>query len=70
MMLSELIEELQNVLLIHGDVQIVSGIDRSGYGEPVESIVVRDDVKTAEGDAVVVVDLVIGEDSIVAVGGF
>lgn len=35
---SELIVKLQSMIDEHGDLDVVSGIDRTGYGEPVENV--------------------------------
>lgn len=35
---SQIIEKLQTMIDEHGDQETVSGLDRTGYGEPVEDV--------------------------------
>jgi len=64
-----LIEQLQAAVDEHGDLEVVSGVTRSGYGEEVLSISCKT-AKTLEGQDIAVLDLVLSEESLCAVGGF
>jgi hypothetical protein len=67
---SELIAELQLAMSVHGDLPVVSGMHRTGYGEPVSRINYEGNGKDAEDKPLPVIDLVLGNESIVAIGGF
>lgn len=67
MKISEAIAALQSIQASYGDLDLVSGIDRSGYGEPVEDIEVLT-AYTAGGTGfgepqVKVVDLILSDNS-------
>ena len=71
---SELIGLLQRAVKEHGDLDIVSGVDRSGYGEPVTDLLIYSDkdkepTKGIEGNVIPVFDLELGDESLVAVNG-
>ena len=70
MKISELIEDLEIALREHGDLDVVSGVLRTGYGEPVEYTTVPDNTLDIEGNQREVLDLVLSESSDVAQGGF
>lgn len=65
---SEMVAMLQSLIQKHGDLNIVSGLDRSDYGEPVVDVVVHDDVKDATGKAMVVFDILLDDSSLVSMG--
>ena len=65
---SEMVAMLQSLIQKHGDLNIVSGLDRSGYGEPVVDVIVHDDVKDATGKAMVVFDILLDDSSLVSMG--
>ena len=63
MLASQLVEQLLDQIDQHGDHEVVSGVDRSGYGESVEDIVVPD-VRDFSGEPITVFDLVLADESI------
>ena len=69
---SELVTMLQNNIKTHGDWDVVSGVHRSGYGEPVIDIFVwgpddKSPTKDMDGNVVPVFDLELSENSKVEV---
>jgi len=66
---SELIQKLQEAMGEHGDLDVVSGVAVTGYGEPVRGIA-RKTGQTLQGEEIAVLDLVLSDESLVAVGGF
>jgi hypothetical protein len=58
-----LIEQLQAAVDEHGDLEVMSGVTRSGYGEEVLSISCKT-AKTLEGQDIAVLDLVLSEESL------
>lgn len=71
MLASKLVEKIQDMINRHGDKHVVSGLDRSGYGEPVEDVdVVADNLFDANGEPLTVFDLILSDESSCAVGGF
>lgn len=71
MLASQLVEQLQTAIAERGDHPVVSGLERSGYGEPVERVEVQtEQILDENGSPMTVVDLVLSEESLVAFGGF
>lgn len=71
MLASELIQVLQEMIEKHGDRPVVSGVARSGYGEPVVSVADEDeDMIDTRRLSCPVFDLVCSEESLVAKGGW
>jgi hypothetical protein len=70
MLTSELIESLKESLATHGDLPVVSGCVRSGYGEPVMFIHLFTDTQDSDSVVTPVIDLVLSDESLVACGGF
>lgn len=70
MLASELVEQLQAQIEQHGDHEVVSGLERTGYGEEVQDVRFADDPQDLEGNKVSVFDLVLADESLCAVGGF
>lgn len=70
MLASELIRVLQELIEKHGDRPVVSGVDRTGYGESVESVNTEDKTVDADSEECPVFDLVCAEESLVAKGGW
>lgn len=66
---SQLVEALQEIIAKHGDLVVVSGVARSGYGETVLSVEIVT-AKTITDEDQTVIDLVLDDESTVAVGGF
>lgn len=67
---SKLIEHLERKIEEHGDLHVVSGMKRTGYGELVYDIVLETEGKTLGGGVVPVFDLIMEDTSFVAHGGF
>ena len=63
MTLSQLIFMLQKVMDKHGDLEVVSGLDRSGYGEPVVKAAVVNAVNSGNDEKELIVDLVLDKHS-------
>ena len=71
MLASQIIEKLQAMIDEHGDQETVSGLDRSGYGEPVEDVeLVTANLVDIDGKPVTVFDLILSDSSSCAIGGF
>jgi hypothetical protein len=72
MLASEVVAQLQKMIEAHGDHEVVSGVDRSGYGEPVEDVDFNEDerLQDIDGNPVKVFDLLLSDDSLCSVGGF
>lgn len=59
---SELIVLLEDMVATYGDLHVVSGVNRSGYGEAVDDVVM---IEGCTIDNLGVVDLVLSDESMV-----
>ena len=70
MLLSDLIETLQTIFATNGDLDVVCGLDRSGYGEDIsyvnvtEAHLFNDETNAYDTDTRACLDLVLTETSI------
>lgn len=70
MLASELIKQLQTKIEKYGDLNVVSGLGRCGYGEPVDAVMFYNKARDTAGNITPVFDLVLSDNSLVAIGGF
>lgn len=61
-MLTDLIASLTLILKEHGDLPVVSGLSRSGYGEPILQADVTE-AKNTNGETEKVVDLILCDET-------
>lgn len=66
---SELVQQIQDQIAEHGDREVVSGVERTGYGEPVEAIVFATNTQNLNGKVIPVFDLILSDDSFVCLNG-
>ena len=70
MRISQLLAELQHAQEAHGDIEVVAGLDRSGYGEPVtgwDAVNIRllnDTTGNFDGEKQLVVNLILDESTL------
>ena len=69
MKITDLIDQLTKIREEHGDLDVVHGIDQTGYGNVITNAEVQTG-ETEDGNELNVVDLAIDDESLVAVGGF
>lgn len=70
---SQVVEQLQALIEQHGDQKVVSGLVRTGYGEPVVDVKLIDanfNLMDVDGEPTIVFDLILSHDSACAIGGF
>ncbi len=71
MLASDLIKQLQEIVAEEGDFPVVSGLSRTGYGEPVTAVFVdADRVIDHLGGEARVIELELSEDSSFAKGSW
>lgn len=71
MLATELIQKLQELVEKHGDKEVVSGLERSGYGEPVWNVTYCDEnVWDTVSRPVRVFNVELSDESTCAIGGF
>ena len=63
MPISEMIAALQALMAEHGDLQVVTGLSRSGYGEPVRDVQVVVATTLEDGREEKVVEIELDESS-------
>lgn len=66
MLVSDLVMRLNALLVSKGDMEVVSGLSRSGYGETILKLEVNKDVFDTEGKKTTVLDIVFRDESLVA----
>lgn len=71
MLASQLIKKLQALINEHGDQETVCGLNRSGYGEPVEDVcLVTDSLVDTPDQPIAAFDLVLSDESSCALWWF
>lgn len=70
MLASEVIAMLKAAIEKHGDLPLVSGVKRTGYGEAVIGLNLKENTVNLENQPTPVFDLVLCDDSSVATGSW
>jgi hypothetical protein len=70
MLASQVIEMIKAAIEKHGDLPLVTGVDRTGYGETIVDIKLASDTINIENQPTPVLDLILNENSLVATGSW
>jgi len=67
---NQLIQRLQELVKTEGDLPVVTGLTRTGYGEEILKVLVNKAAKNGLGEVEPTLDLVAANEGLVALGGF